>query len=332
MRTFIIGFIMILTGLVFGVTLTEISLRTFMPELAQKQTTLETGYITNLTTKSDAELNEHGFREADALTGLQADSWIALGGSTAFGVGVDADKRFSEEFETLTGQKVYNAAQVGMDADMKAELAAIEKLEPAAQKVVYVIDLGLPPHVLLGRDAPEGLNPKQSFIDSLVLKQVLTGQSAPVEQKIEAWSLEDADAYAKKVARTFVKYRTVNEHFIVLVAPSRGHSFENSYGATHRNNQKIVTDALRRHQGIYAVDLSYLAKMDYADQSMLYSDDARLNEKGHSLLANGFLKQFETFSTWKSFDELTPEEQEQVREDMRRTQEEEAQKRAQNPF
>lgn len=330
MRTFIIGLFMIFIGLIFGVTLTELSLRTFMPELAQQQPEADTGYIKDLTATSDAKLNEAGFREADTLADLEADSWIALGGSTAFGLGVAEEKRFSENFETLTGQKVYNAAQVGMAGEMKAELAAAEALKPKARKLVYVVDMGVPPSVLLQKEAPK--EDTASFWDSLVLTQALKGAPQQEQPEIEAWSDADARDYARKLSDTFAQYRTVDEHFIVLVVPARGHGFDNSYGTIHRNNQKMLTDALRRHSGVYAVDLSFLVKMDYANPDDLYNENNRLNDTGHHMLANGFLKQFETFSTWRSFDELSPEEQEKVREDMRKTAEEEAKKRAQQPF
>ena len=335
MRPFIIGLLMIIIGLGFGITLTELSLRTFMPELAQKQPEVDTGYIKDAEIKIEATLNEHGFRETDTLADLEPNSWIALGGSTAFGVGVTQDKRFSEQFETLTGLKVYNAAQVGKEGDMAAELEAVKEVVKGwptkAQKLVYVVDMGLPPHVILQKETTD-TNKGDGFLQSLILTQVLTGQTEPAEPTVEAWSAADADNYARKLAKTFVDYRTMNEHFIVLVVPARGHAFDNSFGTIHRNNQKMLTDALRRHQGVYAVDLSFLVKMDYANPDMLYSEQNRLNETGHRMLANGFLKQFETFSTWKSFDELSPEEQEKVREDMRRTEEEEAKKRAQRPF
>ena len=332
MRTFIISLSMIVIGLAFGVTLTEVSLRVFMPQLAEKPAAVDTGYITNITAKSDAELNDKGFRETDELSDLDENSWYALGGSTAFGIGVEEGKRFSEEIESMTGLKVYNAAQVGRGGDMAYEFAGLKRLKSAAKKVVYVVDMGLPPHVLLGVEPKDEVKQRQSVLDNLVLMRVLKGAPAQATPKIAAWTQTDAQKYARNLASVAAKYRNMNEHFIVLMLPAKGHTYKNSFGTVHRNNQELMGQALRQHQGVYAVDLSYLIKLEYFKPLELYNDQNRLNSKGHRMLANGFLKQFEAFSSWRSFDELSPEEQAQVLEDMKRTKEEEARKRGENPF
>ena len=332
MRTFFISLTMIFIGLAFGVTLTEVSLRVFMPELAQNQPTVDTGYIKKLDKTSDRPLNAEGFRETDTLADLDENSWFALGGSTAFGMSVEDHQRFSEYFEGVTGLKVYNSAQVGKGGDMAYEFAALKRLKSKANKVVYVIDMGLPPHVHLGLEPPANFKQKNSIFSGLALAKVLSGQTAVEEPKIEAWTEQTVAKYARNLATVAAKYRNMAEHFIVIVVPARGHSFENSYGTIHRKNQEMMANALRQHQGIYAVDVSYILKSDYADPTVVYNDNNRMNAKGHTAMGNAFLRQYETFSTWKSFDELTPEEQAKVREDMERTQAEEAKKRAQNPF
>src|SRR5690606_33770086 len=128
MRTFIIGTFMIVLGLTFGLALTEVSLRTFMPELAKPQT-VDTGYIENIDDQSDAKLNADGYREARTLADLTEKDWIALGGSTAFGANVKDDELFTKRFEELTGLKVYNAAQ-NTDGTLDQEFAALAKLQP----------------------------------------------------------------------------------------------------------------------------------------------------------------------------------------------------------
>jgi len=331
MRTIIIGFSMVLVGLAFGVTLTEISLRTFMPELAAKQKTADLGYIKNIGEVAETALNAKGFRESDAPEDLDEKSWFALGGSTAFGVDVTDAERFSERIEALAGFKVYNAAQAGIEGDITAEFAALKNFQSKAKKAVYVVDMGVPLHVLLAEEAPKNQT-KQNFWADFALVKVLTGRPAAVAQTPPAWTATTARKYAQRLAEASAQYRQTNEHFIVLVAPARGHYFENNYGAIHRNNQKLMAEAMRSFQGMYAVDLSYLVKLDYATPEILFNEQNRLNATGHRMLASGFLKQYEAFSTWKSFDELSPDEQAKVREDMRKTQEEEARKKAQRPF
>lgn len=324
MKTLIMSLTMVFVGLLFGLTLTELSLRTFMPELVSAPL-VDTGYIKNVGEGAETP------HKTGSATDLDETSWLALGGSTAFGVGIPEGERFSERIEATTGLKILNAATVGAEGDVEKEFAAATALNSQARKAVYVVDMGVPPHVLLGEAAAE-TETKEGFFANLALAKVLEGRNVEVAQTIPAWTASAARNYAAKLAKASAKYRQTNEHFIVLVAPARGHYFENSYGTIHRNNQKLMAEAVRSFQGIYAVDLSYLIKLDYANPEILFDAQNRLNATGHRMLASGFLKQFEAFSTWRSFDELSPEEQAKVREDMRKTQEEEARKKAQRPF
>lgn len=345
-RNLLTGTVLLL-GILAGIGLMEVGLRFFMPQLltfpeAQK------GYIPadelvfapgDKLIVSPAEeaptreiiFNKYGYRDDKDIANADRGDWVVYGGSIAVGLGAAPDEWFGSHYDYEPEPKVYNAAFVGGSNYFVPMVEHAFANGAKAGRAVFVVDLSLHPDLLLNQketfDAPQQhpAAAESTILQRLALARALGLAEEPQEQMPEAVTQRQARQIAQAMWPALAPYSTERERNAVLVVPARGYWLEDGFGTVHRQNQERVASALRSRRNVYVVDAAYMMRDSYATPLDLYYNNGRLKPEGQKVLAEGWQRQVRVFNEWKSFDELSPAEQEKVK----KQQEESARKRKQ---
>ena len=243
-------------------------------------------------------INSHGLRDAGDVATAGSDDILVVGSSFAWGWGVEAQDRFSDQLQILTGRRTFNLS-AATDIDGYAALLAYAKtLESRAGRVVIAVamehDL---PHPRPSEQRPGGapsLNEWLSRHSALYLLAVTTIQQTPwlraiaVKAGLIVPNLEGIagngydpaiiDASANRLQDIADRYRT-----LVVLIPSRALWVGDARSVEDRVHTAFIVALQRR--GIDVLDLQPVLEAQGAPLSYYFANDGHWNAGGHALAA-----------------------------------------------
>lgn len=249
-------------------------------------------------------INSHGLRDANDLATAGSDDILVVGDSFAWGWGVEAPDRFSDQLQILTGRRTFNLS-TPTDIDGYAALLAYAKsLGSRAGRVVITICMENDLH-LYGGSLPDesppargdGLKGWLASHSALYLLAVTTVQQTPwlrdmavraglIVPNLEGIAKNDyapavIESSANRVQKIAEQYRT-----LVVLIPSRALWVGNA--GTRAVEDRVHTAfivALQR-RGIDVLDLQPVLEAQGAPLAYHFANDGHWNVRGHALAAH----------------------------------------------
>ena len=249
-------------------------------------------------------INSHGLRDANDVATAGSDDILVVGDSFTWGWGVEAQDRFSDQLQILTGRRTFNLS-TPTDLDGYAALLAYAKtLGSRAGRVVIAVCMENDLH-LSGGAQPDEPPPGNggAFKDwlaghsALYLLAVTTVQQTPwlrdmavraglIVPNLEGIAKNDydpavIDSSARRLQEIAERYRA-----LVVLIPSRALWVGNS--RTRAIEERVHTAfivALQR-RGIDVLDLQPVLEAQLAPLSYHFDNDGHWNVRGHALAAH----------------------------------------------
>ena len=247
-------------------------------------------------------INSHGLRDANDVATAGADDILVVGDSFAWGWGVEAQERFSDQLQILTGRRTFNLSTPTDIEGYAALLAYAETLGSRAGRVVIAVSMendllvyrytreGEPPGGG-GRDLREWL----SSHSALYLLAVTAVQQTPwlrdiavkaglIVPNLEGMAKNDydpaiIDSSANRLRDIAERYRA-----LVVLIPSRALWVGNARAIEDRVHTAFVVALQRR--GIDVLDLQPVLEAQGDPLSYHFANDGHWNARGHALAAH----------------------------------------------
>lgn len=308
----------VLAGLVAGLLLTEGLTRLFFPAFdpsGRFEFTFPVGPLVLGQPGADARqikntgdydvsvhMNSHGLRDANDVATARSDDILVVGDSFTWGWGVEAQHRFSDQLQILSGRRTFNLS-TPTDIDGYAALLAYARtLGSRAGRVVIAVcmenDLHLYGRTREGEPPPGGTAPALkewlSSHSALFLLAVTAVQQTPwlrdiavkaglIVPNLEGIAKNEYDpafieASANRLQAIAERYRT-----LVVLIPSRALWVGNSRAVEDRVHTAFMVALQRR--GIDVLDLQPLLEAQGAPLSYHFANDGHWNARGHALAA-----------------------------------------------
>ena len=236
-------------------------------------------------------INSHGLRDANDIATAGADDILVVGGAYAWGWGVEAQDRFSNLLQILSGRRTFNLA-TPTDIEGHAALLAYAKgLGSKAGRVVIAVDMekDLRP---AAQDQPSpGGGPalgawlaQHSALYTLASRafgQTFSPTTVAGRQGIAHNRHDPAliDSAADKLEKIAGEYRAT-----VVLVPSRALWI----GAARSDEERVATAftvALQR-RGIDVLDLQPVLEAQGSPLSYYFANDGHWTAGGHALVAH----------------------------------------------
>lgn len=235
-------------------------------------------------------INSHGLRDSNDVATAGADDILVVGGAYAWGWGVDAQERFSDRLQILTGRRTFNLATLTGIEGYTALLAYAKGLGSRAGRAVVTIDLekDLRP-AGQGRPSPNGASDGATWLTRhSALYQVATRAfertaspgTTSSRQVVPRNTYDTAiiEAAADRLEKIAEQYRAT-----VVLIPSRALWI----GDGRSDEERIATAftvALQR-RGIDVLDLQPVLEAQGTPLSHYFADDGHWTADGHALVA-----------------------------------------------
>ncbi|WP_295136653.1 SGNH/GDSL hydrolase family protein [uncultured Reyranella sp.] len=248
-------------------------------------------------------INSHGLRDANDVATAGSDDILVVGDSFTWGWGVEAQDRFSEQLQILTGRRTFNLSTPTDIDGYAALLDYARKLGSRAGRVVIAICMENDLH-LYGSDPPEEPPPDNgdtlkdwlSSHSALYLFAVTAVQQTPwlrdiavkaglIVPNLEGIAKNDydpaaIDSSADRLQQIAEQYRT-----LVVLIPSRALWVGNSHSQAIENRVHTAFVVALQRRGIDVLDLQPVLEAQLAPLSYHFANDGHWNARGHALAA-----------------------------------------------
>ncbi len=249
-------------------------------------------------------INSHGLRDANDVATAGSDDILVVGDSFTWGWGVDAQDRFSDQLQILTGRRTFNLS-TPTDLDGYAALLAYAKsLGSTAGRVVIAICMENDLRVY-GVTDPDQLPPGRGGAvkdwlannSALYLLAVTTVQQTPwlrdiavkaglIVPNLEGIAKNDydpvvVDSSANRLQDIAERYRT-----LVVLIPSRALWVGNSRARAIEERVHTAFIVALQRRGIDVLDLQPVLEAQLAPLSYHFANDGHWNVRGHALAAH----------------------------------------------
>lgn len=248
-------------------------------------------------------INSHGLRDANDVATAGSDDILVVGDSFTWGWGVEAQDRFSDQLQILTGRRTFNLSTPTDIDGYAALLDYARKLGSRAGRVVIAICMENDLH--LYGDAPQGGPPPDSGSalkewlaghSALYLLAVTTVQQTPwlrdlavkaglIVPNLEGIAKNDydpaiIDSSANHLKEIAEQYRT-----LVVLIPSRALWVGNSRSRAIEDRVHTAFIVALQRRGIDVLDLQPVLEAQLAPLAYHFANDGHWNVRGHALAA-----------------------------------------------
>jgi len=318
-RRGVLAVLSVLAGLVVGLGLTEGLSRLFLPAFdpsGRFEFTFQAGSLVLGQPGADARqikntgdydvsvrINSHGLRDANDVATAGSDDILVVGDSFAWGWGVEAQDRFSDQLQILSGRRTFNLS-TPTDIDGYAALLAYAKsLGSRAGRVVIAVCMENDLHgyggTREGKPPPGGASPafKEWLAghSALFLLAVTAVQQTPWLREIAVKAgliVPNLEGIAKNeydpavIEASANRLQEIAERYRVLVVliPSRALWVGNSRAVEERVHTAFMVALLRR--GIDVLDLQPVLEAQGSPLTYHFANDGHWNAQGHALAAH----------------------------------------------
>ena len=248
-------------------------------------------------------INSHGLRDTNDVATAGSDDILVVGDSFAWGWGVEARDRFSDQLQVLTGRRTFNLSTPTDIDGYAALLAYARSLGSRAGRVVVAVCMENDLHLYGGAQPDEarpgrsgGLKDWLAGHSALYLLAVTTVQRTPwlqdvavraglIVPNLEGIAKNDydpavIDSSATRLQEIAERYRT-----LVVLIPSRALWVGDP--RTRAVEERVHTGfivALQR-RGIDVLDLQPVLEAQLAPLAYHFANDGHWNARGHALAA-----------------------------------------------
>lgn len=249
-------------------------------------------------------INSHGLRDANDVATAGSDDILVVGDSFTWGWGVEAQDRFSDQLQVLTGRRTFNLSTPTDIDGYAALLDYARKLGSRAGRVVIAIcmenDLHLYGEVQPDQPPPGGGGALKDWLAShsaLYLLAVTTVQQTPwlrdlavkaglIVPNLEGIAKNDydpatIDSSANRLREIAERYRT-----LVVLIPSRALWIGNSHSQAVENRVHTAFVVALQRRGIDVLDLQPVLEAQLAPLAYHFANDGHWNVRGHALAAH----------------------------------------------
>ncbi len=248
-------------------------------------------------------INSHGLRDANDVATAGSDDILVVGDSFTWGWGVEAQDRFSDQLQILTGRRTFNLSTPTDIDGYAALLAYARSLGSRAGRIVIAICMENDLYLYGGaqpNEPPTGGGALKDWLAShsaLYLLAVTTIQQTPwlrdiavqaglILPNLEGIAKNDydpavIDSSADRLRDIAERYRT-----LVVLIPSRALWVgpPRSRAIEERVHTAFVVALQRR--GIDVLDLQPVLEAQLAPLAYHFANDGHWNARGHALAAH----------------------------------------------
>lgn len=249
-------------------------------------------------------INSHGLRDANDVATAGSDDILVVGDSFTWGWGVEAQDRFSDRLQILTGRRTFNLSTPTDLEGYEALLAYAKSLGSKAGRVVIAVCMENDLRLYAGA-RPDGPPPDDggalkdwlSSHSALYLLAVTTIQQTPwlrdiavrtglIVPNLEGIAKNDydpavIDSSANRLQEIAEHYRT-----LVVLIPSRALWVGNSRSQAIENRVHTAFVVALQRRGIDVLDLQPVLEAQLAPLSYHFDNDGHWNARGHALAAH----------------------------------------------
>jgi lysophospholipase L1-like esterase len=249
-------------------------------------------------------INSHGLRDANDVATAGSDDILVVGDSFVWGWGVEAQDRFSDQLQILTGRRTFNLSTPTDIDGYAALLAYARSLGSRAGRAVIAICMENDLH-LYGGAQPAERTPARggAFKDwlashsALYLLAVTTIQQTPwlrdmavraglIVPNLEGIAKNDYDpaiieSSANRLQEIAEQYRT-----LVVLIPSRALWAGNSRTRAIEDRVHTAFIVALQRRGIDVLDLQPALEAQGVPLAYHFANDGHWNVRGHALAAH----------------------------------------------
>jgi hypothetical protein len=248
-------------------------------------------------------INSHGLRDANDVATAGSDDILVVGDSFTWGWGVEAQERFSEQLQILTGRRTFNLSTPTDLDGYGALLAYAKSLGSRAGRVVIALcmenDLHLYGAAPPGEPPPGSGGALKDWLAShsaLYLLAVTGVQQTPwlrdiavkaglIVPNLEGIAKNDydpavIDSSADRLLDIAERYR-----MLVVLIPSRALWVGNSRSRAIEDRVHTAFIVALQRRGIDVLDLQPVLEAQLAPLSYHFANDGHWNAHGHALAA-----------------------------------------------
>lgn len=306
-RRLALGALLIAAGLVAGLGLAEGFVRLFFPTFApssQVEFSYSAGPLllaqpeTQTRQISEAgdydvavRINSHGLRDVNDVATAGADDIVVVGDAFAWGWGVEAQDRFSDQLQVLSGRRTFNLATPTDIEGYAALLAYAKQLGSRAGRVVVIVDMekdlqaagrampspasGSPLGAWLTRHSALYLLASRAFEGAFSPRAGPSGLGVTPNEYDPA----NIDRAANELEKIAEQYRMT-----VVLIPSRALWMGDDRSVEERVNTAFTVALQRR--GIDVLDLQPVLEAQGSPLSYYFANDGHWTAGGHALVAH----------------------------------------------
>ena len=301
-----IAALVIMAVLVAGLGLAEGGVRLFFPTFApsrQVEFTYAAGPLLlpqpELQTRQISEasdydvsvrINSHGLRDSNDVATAGADDIVVVGDAFAWGWGVEAQDRFSDRLQVLSGRRTFNLATPTDIEGYAALLAYAKGLGSRAGRVVVTVDMekDLRP-AGQGMQSPGGGSAVGAWLTrhsalyllaSRACERAFSPGAASSKQGVTRNEYDPAviDRAADRLEKIAEQYRAT-----VVLIPSRALWVGEDRSVEERITTAFIVALQRR--GIDVLDLQPVLEAQGSPLSYYFATDGHWTAGGHALVA-----------------------------------------------
>jgi lysophospholipase L1-like esterase len=244
-------------------------------------------------------INRHGLRDTKDIAEATAGDLVVVGDSFAWGWGVEAEQRFSDRLQALTGRPTFNLTTPTNIAGYEALLDYAKSLGAQIGQVVVAVCLENDLAVYVAADEPaddpvvgwkEWLAERSAaylLLTTLVHQtpwlNTLAVRAGVIIPNLEGISKNDYEPEA--IASSADKLQDLSKRYrlLVVLIPSRALWVGENRAAEDRVHKDLVAALVKR--GVAVLDLRPLLEKGGAPLSYHFANDGHWTARGHALAA-----------------------------------------------
>jgi lysophospholipase L1-like esterase len=249
-------------------------------------------------------INSHGLRDANDVATAGSDDILVVGDSFTWGWGVEAQDRFSDQLQILTGRRTFNLSTPTDIDGYAALLDYAKRLGSRAGRVVIAVcmenDLHIYRYTKEGEPPPSGVPELKEWLSShsaLYLFAITAVHQTPwlrdiavkaglIVPNLEGISKNDydpaiIDSSANRLRDIAERYRT-----LVVLIPSRALWVGNPRSQAIENRVHTAFVVALQRRGIDVLDLQPVLEAKLAPRAYHFANDGHWNPSGHALAAH----------------------------------------------
>ena len=254
------------------------------PETRTRQTSEAGDYDVSV------RINSHGLRDSNDVATAGADDIVVVGDAFAWGWGVEAQDRFSDRLQVLSGRRTFNLAAPTDIEGYGALLAYANQLGSRAGRVVVAVDMekdlrtarqGMPsPGSGSGVGTWLSRHSALYLLASRACERAFSPGAASSKQGVTRNEYDPAaiDLAADRLEKIAEQYRAT-----VVLIPSRALWFGEDRSVEERVTTAFTVALQRR--GIDVLDLQPVLESQGSPLSYYFANDGHWTAGGHALVA-----------------------------------------------